>query len=69
MKLNQKRRTKRRLPERIPAPLDVPAEVNNSWSFDFMSDTLYSGLRYRVLNIIDEGVREALEIVVAIQVG
>ncbi len=29
-----------------------------------MSDTLYSGLRFRVLNIIDEGVREALEIVV-----
>jgi len=64
MKLNQKRRTKRRLPERIPAPLDVPAQVNNSWAFDFMSDTLYSGLRYRVLNIIDEGVREALDIVV-----
>lgn len=64
MKLNQKRRTKRRLPERSPAPLDVPAEINNSWSFDFMSDTLYSGTRFRVLNIIDEGVREALEIVV-----
>lgn len=29
-----------------------------------MSDTLYSGMRFRVLNIIDEGVREALDIVV-----
>lgn len=64
MKLNLKRRTKRRLPERIPAPLAVPAAVNNSWSFDFVSDTLYSGTRFRVLNIIDEGVREALDIVV-----
>jgi len=64
MKLNQKRRTKKRLPERSPASLDVPAQVNNSWSFDFMSDTLYSGTRFRVLNIIDEGVREALDIVV-----
>lgn len=64
MKLNRKRRTKRRLPHREPATLDVPAEVNNTWSFDFMSDTLYSGSRYRVLNIIDEGVREALDIVV-----
>ncbi len=62
MKLNQKRRTKRRLPEREPAPLGVPPEVNNTWSFDFMSDTLYSGRRFRVLNIIDEGVREALDI-------
>jgi len=29
-----------------------------------MSDALYSGMRFRVLNIIDEGVREALDIVV-----
>jgi putative transposase len=64
MKLNLKRRTKRRLPERTAAPLAVPAAVNNSWSFDFVSDTLYSGTRFRVLNIIDEGVREALDIVV-----
>lgn len=64
MKLNQKRRTKRRLPERTIMPLGAPAEINGTWSFDFMSDTLYSGTRYRVLNIIDEGVREALDIVV-----
>lgn len=64
MKLNRKRRTKRRLPVREPATLNVPAEANNTWSFDFMSDTIYSGTRFRVLNIIDEGVREALDIVV-----
>lgn len=64
MNLNQKRRTKKRLPEREPAPLEVPAESNYSWSFDFMSDALYNGTRFRVLNIIDEGVREALDIVI-----
>lgn len=64
MKLNLKRRAKRRLPDREAAPLGTPPAVNNTWSFDFMSDTLYSGTRYRVLNIIDEGVREALDIVV-----
>ena len=64
MKLNQKRRTKKRLPERTPTPLAVPAQANYSWSFDFMSDALYNGTRFRVLNIIDEGVREALDIVV-----
>lgn len=29
-----------------------------------MSDSLYSGQRYRVLNILDKGVRETLDIVV-----
>ena len=37
---------------------------NHTWSFDFMSDTLYSGHRYRVLNVIDEGTRECLDITV-----
>lgn len=64
MRLNKKRRTKRRLPDRQRVPLDAPAEVNGTWSLDFMSDALYSGSRFRVLNIIDEGVREALDIVV-----
>lgn len=64
MNLNQKRRTKKRLPERCPAPLSVPAEANHSWSFDFMSDSLHNGRRFRVLNVMDEGLREALDIVV-----
>lgn len=32
------------------------------WAVDFMSDTLYSGRRFRTLNILDEGVRESLAI-------
>ena len=64
MWLNQKRRTKKRLPEWTPSFLDIPAQLNHTWSFDFMSDSLYSGQRYRVLNILDEGVREALDIVI-----
>ena len=64
MRLKQKRRTKKRLPERTPAPLDISAQLNHTWSLDFMSDSLYSGQRYRVLNILDEDVREALDIVV-----
>ena len=64
MKLNQKRRAKRRLPDRPRVPLAVPSEPNHTWSFDFMSDMLYSGHRYRVMNIIDEGTREALDIAI-----
>ena len=37
---------------------------NPTWSVDFMSDKLYSGHRYRVLNVLDEGTREALDITV-----
>ncbi|MBK6732878.1 MAG: transposase family protein [bacterium] len=32
------------------------------WSLDFMHDTLYSGRRFRTLNVLDDGVRELLAI-------
>jgi putative transposase len=64
MRLNLPRLTKRRLPTREPQSLEVPAVMNESWSMDFMSDALYGGRRFRTLNILDEGVREALEIVI-----
>ena len=60
--LNHKRRTKRRLPSRLKQPLDVPSVPNAVWALDFMSDALYVGRRFRTLNVLDEGVREALAI-------
>jgi putative transposase len=62
MRLNLPRRTKRRLPARLRQPLTVDAAVNQVWSLDFMSDGLYDGRRFRTLNVLDEGVREALAI-------
>jgi putative transposase len=64
MRLNLPRRTKRRIPKRERQTLEVPSRVNAVWSLDFMSDALYRGRRFRTLNVLDEGVREALEIVV-----
>jgi putative transposase len=64
MKLNLPRRTKRRLPQRVQQPMMVEARPNAEWSMDFMSDTLYQGRRFRTLNILDQGVREALDIVI-----
>jgi putative transposase len=61
MKLNLPRRTKKRL-IRPMQPLDAPLLPNEIWSLDFMSDSLYQGRRFRTLNILDEGVREALAI-------
>ncbi len=60
--LNIRRKTKKRVPDRIKEPLAECLLPNEVWSMDFMSDTLYSGRRYRVLNIIDEFNREFVEI-------
>jgi putative transposase len=60
--LNHRRKTKRRVPTRERQPLEVPAVPNAVWSIDFVHDTLYSGRRFRTLNVMDEGVRECLDI-------
>jgi putative transposase len=62
LNLNQKRRAKKRLPKRIKRPLLVPQLPNQVWSADFMSDTLYTGKRFRTFNVIDDFNREALQI-------
>ena len=65
LRLNRPRRTKRRVPARVAQPLVAPATLNHTWAVDFMSDTLYDGRRFRTLNVIDEGNREALAVEVA----
>jgi putative transposase len=69
LKLNKKRRGKRRLPARTKQPLLQQAELNSSWSMDFMSDSLASGNKFRTLNVIDDCNREALLIEVATSIG
>lgn len=41
------------------------AQINESWSMDFMSDRLHSGERFRLLTLVDNFSRESL----AIEVG
>lgn len=60
--LNLKRRTKKRIPDRIKQPLEELKHPNTVWSMDFVSDALYDGRRFRMLTIIDEFNREALDI-------
>ena len=62
LNLNKRRRCKKRLPTRNPEPLAVPATLNQSWSIDFMSDSLFCGRRFRTFNVVDDFNREALAI-------
>ncbi len=62
MKLNIRRRAKKRLPERIKQPLTVATTPNETWSIDFMSDSLVDGRKFRLLNVIDDFNRESLAI-------
>jgi len=62
LKLNMRRKGKKRLPQRNPAPLSVPDSINQCWSVDFMSDSLWSGRVFRTFNIVDDFNREALAI-------
>jgi putative transposase len=62
LRLNLPRRTKRRLPTRQPLALEAPSELNRVWSLDFMHDTLYDSRRFRTLNVLDDGNRQALGI-------
>ena len=58
--LNKRKRTRKRIPSRVKVPLFIPTKPNETWSMDFMHDTLMSGRKFRTLNIIDGFNREAL---------
>ncbi len=60
--LNHRRKTKKRLPKRTMQPLEVAPAPNEVWSIDFMHDGLYGGRPFRTFNVLDDGVREILDI-------
>jgi putative transposase len=53
-----KRRRKRAASPRVAPP--KPERSNECWAMDFMSDNLYNGRRFRVLNVLDSYSRDFL---------
>ena len=60
--LNLHRKPKKRLAARTARALEVPVQSDQTWSLDFMSDSLSNGRAIRTLNILDDYNREALGI-------
>lgn len=60
MGLNLRIKPKKRFPSREAKSLFQPLARNICWSMDFMSDSLYTGRRFRMLNVIDDYNRESL---------
>ncbi len=66
LNLNKRRRGKKRKINRDAVRLTLAQTVNECWSIDFMSDSLYCGRRFRTFNVVDDFSREVLAIEVDI---
>lgn len=60
--LKVRRRRRKRLALARGKPMEAPGGINVRWSMDFMSDSLYSGRRFRTFNVVDDFSRECLAI-------
>ena len=58
------KRRKRRKGVMIPRePLALPTQRNEVWSMDFVMDALATGHRLKVLTIVDDCTKEAIDLV------
>jgi len=62
LELNLRIKPRRRIKRDKPQALSVPLSINQTWSIDFMSDSLDTGRKIRTFNVIDDYNRECLGI-------
>ena len=58
--LQVRRKKRRQISRASRKPHILPTKVNDTWSMDFMSDTLFDGRGIRVFNVVDNLSREAV---------
>jgi len=63
------KRPRKRVVSQQRLPLALPGGPNERWSMDFMTDSLATGRRFRVLNVVDDFTRECLRIEVDTSLG
>jgi len=59
---NLRIKPRHRLLRETPLPLAVPAQINETWSMDFMHDQMADGRSIRLFNVVDDYNREGLGI-------
>ena len=62
LQVRMKKRKKLKRPRLV---METPTGINQRWSMDFVSDQLFDGRRFRVLNIVDDYSREMVGQLVA----
>ena len=62
LELNLRIKPKKRLTREKPESLAVPEKCNHAWPMDFMHDQLSDQRSIRLLNVIDDDIREGLGI-------
>ena len=54
LEFNLRIKPRRRIKRDKPQALSVPLSINQTWSIDFMSDSLNTGRKIRTFNVIDD---------------
>ena len=62
LELNLRIKPRRRIKRDKPEALSIPTNINQTWSMDFISDSLTDGRSIRTFNVVDDYSREGLSI-------
>lgn len=61
LELNLRIKPRRRIKRDKPEALSLPTKINQTWSMDFISDSLTDGRTIRAFNVVDDYNRQGLK--------